>query len=103
VCNILHHFSPRQLFYHPRTPIFLNTGSFVNKSDKRKYFDDALKDEPGSSLYIDIPDFFDTFFGEVANLTTITDAVFRKCQRRKDPLYNKEDGWRDWPKNAKEE
>ncbi len=95
--------APRQLPYPHQTPISFNTGSFVNTSENRKYFDDALKDELGSSLFIDVPDFFDAFFGEVANLTSVADAVFRKCQGGKDPLYTEEGGWRDWPKDAKEE
>jgi hypothetical protein len=94
---------PRQLLYPHQTSISFNTGSFVNTSENRKHFNNALKDEFGSSLYIDIPDFFGVFFVEVANLTSVADAVFRKCQRGKDPLYNVEGGWRDWPEDAKEE
>jgi hypothetical protein len=33
----------------------------------------------------------------------MADAVFRKCQEGKDPLYKKESGWCDWPEDAKEE
>ena len=34
----------------------------------------------------------------------MANAVFRKCPGREDPLHNEEeDGWRDWPKGAKEE
>jgi hypothetical protein len=56
---------PRQLPYPYQTPISFNTGSFVNTSENRKHFDGALRDELDSSLYIDVPDFFDAFFGEV--------------------------------------
>jgi hypothetical protein len=95
---------PRQLPYPHQTPISFNTGSFVNTSENRKHFDDALKEELDSSLYIDVPGFFDAFFSDVANLTSVTDAVFRKCQEGKDPLYSEEEGgWRDWPEDAKEE
>jgi hypothetical protein len=94
---------PRQLPYPHQTPISFNTGSFVNTSENRKHFDGALRDELNSSLYIDVPGFFDAFFGDVANLTSVADAVFRKCQGGKDPLYTEESGWRDWPKDAKEE
>ena len=95
---------PRQLPYPHQTPISFNTGSFVNTSENRKkHFDGALRDELDSSLYIDVPGFFDAFFGDVANLTSVADAIFRKCQGGKDPLYTEEGGWRDWPKDAKED
>jgi hypothetical protein len=63
---------PRQLPYPYQTPISFNTGSFVNTSENRKHFDDALKEELDSSLYIDVPGFFDAFFGEVPNLTSVS-------------------------------
>src|SRR6266498_1639678 len=80
---------PRQLPYPHQTPISFNTGSFVNTSENRKHFNDALKDKLGSSLYIDVPGFFKIFFGEVTNLTSVAKAVFKKCQERKDLLYKK--------------
>lgn len=94
---------PCQLPYPFQTPISFNTSGFFNTSGNRKLFDSALKDELNSSLYIDVPGFFDAFFGDVANLTSVADAVFRKCQAGKDPLYTEEGGWRDWPKEAKED
>ncbi len=95
---------PRQLPYPHQTPISFNTGSFVNTSENRKHFDGALRDELDSSLYIDVPDFFDAFFGEVANLSSVADTVVGKCQGGKDPLYNEEEGGckgRTRPKMAK--
>src|SRR5450755_2679085 len=71
---------PRQLPYPHQTPISFNTGSFVNTSKNRKHFDGALKDKLDSSLYIDAPDFFDAFFGEIANLSSVADAIFSKCR-----------------------
>ncbi|KAI9777873.1 MAG: hypothetical protein M1839_008550 [Geoglossum umbratile] len=96
---------PRQRPYPDRTPISFNTGSFANTSEYRKQFNGALKDELDSSLYIDIPGFFDAFFGEVTNLESVTEAVFRKCQEGENPLYKegKGGGWRDWPKDAVED
>jgi hypothetical protein len=94
---------PRELPYPHQTPISFNTGSFVNTSENRKHFDGALRDELDSSLFIDVPGFFDAFFEDAPNLTPVAEAVFRKCQGGKDPLYNEEGGWRDWPKDAKEE
>jgi hypothetical protein len=82
----------------------LTVGTVVYPSENRKkHFDGALRDELDSSLYIDVPGFFDTFFGDVANLTSVADVIFRKCQGGKDPLYIEEGGWRDWPKDAKED
>ncbi|KAI9765136.1 MAG: hypothetical protein M1839_005614, partial [Geoglossum umbratile] len=95
---------PRPLLYLDRTPIIFNTSTSFNTSEHRKYFDNALKDELDSSLYIDILGFFDAFFGEVTNLESVTEAVFRKCQEGENPLYKegKGGGWHDWPKDALE-
>jgi len=54
--------------YPHQTPARFTTTSFVNTSEERKYFDNELKDELGSSLYIDVPDFFDAFFSGVSDL-----------------------------------
>ena len=96
---------PRPLPYPNRTPISFNTGSLTNTSEFRKHFDGALKDELGSSLHIDIPNFFDTFFGELMNLESVAGAVFKKCQEDENPLYKEGEGggWRDWPEDAQEE
>ena len=74
-------------------------------SEYRKYFDDILKDELDLLLYIDIPNFFDTFFGELVNLESVAGAVFKKCQEDENPLYKEGEGggWRDWPEDAQEE
>ncbi|KAI9777385.1 MAG: hypothetical protein M1839_008898 [Geoglossum umbratile] len=95
---------PRPLQYLDRTPITFNISTCFNTSEHRKYFDNALKDELDSSLYIDIPGFFDAFFGEVTNLESVAEEVFRKCQEGGNPLYKegKGGGWRDWPKDALE-
>ncbi|KAI9766363.1 MAG: hypothetical protein M1840_006627 [Geoglossum simile] len=88
---------PRPLPYPNQTPISFNTGSLANTSEYRKHFDGALKDELDSSLYIDIPNFFDTFFGELMNLESVARAVFKKCQEDENPLYKEGEGggWRD--------
>src|SRR5271170_667671 len=44
-------------------------------------------------LFIDISEFFKAFFGQVTNLTSMVEAVFKRCQKGKDPLYGN-DGWR---------
>jgi hypothetical protein len=83
---------PRQLSYIYQILISFNTGSFVNISENRKHFNDALKDELGLSLYIDVLGFFDAFFVKVPNLISIADAVFSTCKEGKNPLYNEKKG-----------
>ncbi|KAH0562893.1 hypothetical protein GP486_002515 [Trichoglossum hirsutum] len=97
--------SPRSLPYLDRTPISFNTGSLVNTSEYRKHFDGVLKNELDSSLYIDIPDFFDAFFSELTSLELVAEAVFRKCKEGENPLYKDREGgsWCDWPEDAQEE
>ncbi|KAI9775934.1 MAG: hypothetical protein M1839_000723 [Geoglossum umbratile] len=93
---------PRPLPYLNRTPISFNTGSLANTSEYRKYFDGALKDELDSSLYVDVPGFFDAFFSGVTVLQSLAEVVFKKCQEGEDSLYKAEGGWRSWPKEAPE-
>ena len=69
----------RQLPYPYQIPISFNTSSLVNMFENRKYLDNALKDELGSSLYIDVPGLFDAFFGKVTNLEPTAEVVFKKC------------------------
>jgi hypothetical protein len=83
---------PRPLPYPNQTPISFNTGSLANTSEYRKHFDGALKDELDSSLHIDIPNFFDTFFGELMNLESVAGAVFKKCKEDENPLYKEGEG-----------
>jgi hypothetical protein len=83
---------PRPLPYPNQTPISFNTGSLANTSEYRKHIDGALKDELDSSLYIDISNFFDTFFGELTNLESVARVVFKKCQEDENPLYKEGEG-----------
>jgi len=71
--------SPRPLPYPNQTPISFNTGSPANTSEYRKQFDGALKDALDSSLHINVPNFFDTFFRGLTNLESVARAVFKKC------------------------
>ena len=61
-------------------------------SEHRKYFDNALKGELDSSLYINILGLFDAFFGEVTNLESVAQAVFKKCQEGENSLYKEGKG-----------
>ncbi|KAI9767325.1 MAG: hypothetical protein M1840_005734 [Geoglossum simile] len=74
----------------------------ANTSEYRKYFDGALKDELDSSLYVDVPGFFDAFFIEITGLQSLAEVAFKKCQEGKDPLYKAEGGWGSWPKEVPE-
>ncbi|OBT81185.1 hypothetical protein VE02_10127 [Pseudogymnoascus sp. 03VT05] len=66
----------RLLPFLNQTPWSNATSSIVNSSEHRKYVDDVLKDELGSSLYIGVPGFYDAFFGDVEELDSISQAVF---------------------------
>jgi hypothetical protein len=93
---------PRPLPFLNQTPWSNATSSIVNSSEHRKYVDDVLKDELGSSLYIGVPGFYDAFFGDVEKLDSVSQAVFAKCQEGGDPLFREGHGWRDWPNEAQE-
>jgi hypothetical protein len=84
-----------------QTPLSINTGSFANSTEHRKYVDDVLKEELGH-LYVGIPGFFDAFFGDVPGLRPAAQAVFDKCQEGDSPLYRLGSGWQGWPEGAKE-
>ncbi|KAJ2898011.1 hypothetical protein MKZ38_004229 [Zalerion maritima] len=84
-----------------QTPWLRNTSSFANSSEHRKYVDDVLKEELGP-MYVGVPGFFETYFGEVSGLEPAAKAVFEKCKKGDTPLYQEEGGWQDWPESAKE-
>jgi Fungal protein kinase len=92
---------PRPLPYLAQTPHKQTTSSIVNSSEHRKYMDDVLKEELGP-LYVGVPGFYDVFFGQISDLKSKADAVFKKCKEGNNPLYSDKDGWRNWPKNAEE-
>ncbi|KFZ02079.1 hypothetical protein V500_00447 [Pseudogymnoascus sp. VKM F-4518 (FW-2643)] len=93
---------PRPLPFVNQTPWSNATSSIVNSSEHRKYVDDVLKDELGSSLYIGVPGFYDAFFRDVEELDSISQAVFAQCQEGGEPIFSDGGGWRDWPNEAKE-
>ena len=87
-----------------QTPTVHNTSGIVNSSEARMYFDQELKKELGTSLYIGVPGFTDAFFGAVPNLQSTSQAVFEACQKGRDPLFKKQaGGWQGWPRDAKED
>ncbi|PVH91225.1 hypothetical protein DM02DRAFT_577221, partial [Periconia macrospinosa] len=92
---------PRPPSSFPQTPWVRNTSSFANSTEHRKYVDGVLKEELGP-LYVGVPGFFEAYFGSVAGLQPAARAVFDKCKEGDSPLYQKESGWQDWPKEARE-
>ncbi|KAF7877724.1 hypothetical protein EAF04_001395 [Stromatinia cepivora] len=84
-----------------QTPLFRNTSSFPNSFEYRKHVDDVLKEELGL-LYVGLPDFHETYFGNVANLEIASAAVFKICMEGdNDPLFC--EGWNGWPENANQD
>ncbi|KAF2475021.1 uncharacterized protein BDR25DRAFT_301533 [Lindgomyces ingoldianus] len=84
-----------------QTPWQHNTGSFANSTEHRKYVDGVLKEELGQ-LYVEVPGFFDAYFGSVLGLKSVAQAVFDKCKEGDNPLYQEEGGWQGWPEGARE-
>jgi hypothetical protein len=92
---------PRLLPFLNQTPYLHTTSSFVNSSEHRKYVDDVLKEELGS-IYVNVPGFYEAYFGDVDGLEEAGAAVYRRCREGDSPLFSEEIGWHDWPNNAKE-
>jgi hypothetical protein len=83
-----------------QTPWLRNTSSFVNSSEHRKYVDNVLKEELGP-MYVGLPDFHKTYFGDVPDLETASKTFFEGCLEGSNPLFG--NGWRDWPEEAKQD
>ncbi|KAL2192746.1 hypothetical protein P885DRAFT_64684 [Corynascus similis CBS 632.67] len=83
-----------------QTPWSRNTSSIAHSSEHRKYVDGLLKEELGP-MYVGIPGFHETYFGDVPNLETVSKAFFKRCLEGNNPLFG--DGWRDWPVEAKQD
>ncbi|EDN05678.1 predicted protein [Histoplasma mississippiense (nom. inval.)] len=92
---------PRPISSIQQTPWLRNTSSFVNSTEYRKHVDFVLKEELGE-IHVDIPGFFDAYFGNIAQLTAASQAVLEGCKRGDNPLYGEEEGWRGWPELAAE-
>ncbi|OAA42148.1 serine/threonine-protein kinase Sgk2 [Metarhizium rileyi] len=82
-----------------QTPWSQNRSSFVNSSERRQEVDRILKHEL-RHLYVDVPGFYDAFFGSVRGLNTASETVLRKCMEGDNPLFR--EGWIGWPTRAKE-
>ncbi|KAE8152959.1 hypothetical protein BDV25DRAFT_150209 [Aspergillus avenaceus] len=90
---------PRPSF--SQTPFLHTTSSVVNSSGHRKYMDAVLKEELGS-IYIDIPQFYETFFGNIDGLDSTGNEIFEELRGGDTPYYCDESGWQDWPESTQE-
>ncbi|OJD16106.1 hypothetical protein AJ78_03686 [Emergomyces pasteurianus Ep9510] len=84
-----------------QTPWLRNTSSFVNSTEYRKHVDIVLKEELGE-IHVDIPRFFDAYFGDIPQLTAVSQAVLEECEKENSPLYREDEGWKGWPELAAE-
>ncbi|QSZ28593.1 hypothetical protein DSL72_003092 [Monilinia vaccinii-corymbosi] len=82
-----------------QTPVAHNTSGIVNSSERRKDIDKLLKRELGM-IYVDVPEFYEKFFGGVAKLKTTSQSFFEKCNKGMDPSFC--EGWTGWPIHAQE-
>ncbi|KAL7917980.1 hypothetical protein ACQKWADRAFT_316935 [Trichoderma austrokoningii] len=79
------------------TPTRFST-SVVNSSEYRKHMDPLLQAELGP-FWVDL-DIYNTFFGSVAGLKELAEALFKECSEGDEPLFHQ--GWRDWPEDTSE-
>ena len=73
----------------------------MDSTEKRKYTDAVLKQELGS-IYIDVPDFFKAFFGEVGELEEAAAAILERCKQENYLLSDDIITWRDWLETMQE-
>ncbi len=83
-----------------QTPWRLTTSSVVNSSEKRDQMDKLLSDELGV-MYVDVPNFYEAFWGGIPQLETASEDIFQKCTQGPQPLFQQ--GWTGWPGDAKQE
>ncbi|KAL1856459.1 hypothetical protein Daus18300_010726 [Diaporthe australafricana] len=82
------------------TPWLRNTSSFANSSEHCKYMNDVLKEKLGF-MYVGLRNFDRTYFGNVADLESASEAFFKQCMKGSNPLFD--DGWTGWPKDANQD
>lgn len=74
-------------------------GSLVNSSEKLIDTTEVLKDDLGP-LYVDIPQFHETFFGNIPELEKASKVIFNKFCEGSRPLFR--DGWTGWSEGAQQ-
>ncbi|KAI0520951.1 hypothetical protein F5B22DRAFT_653373 [Xylaria bambusicola] len=82
-----------------QTPRVFKTSSVVNSSERRIDIDKPLRDELGV-MYVDVPNFYEAFFGDITDLETRSTEIFQNCTEGEQPLFR--DAWTWWPENANE-
>ncbi|OJD16018.1 hypothetical protein AJ78_03771 [Emergomyces pasteurianus Ep9510] len=102
IITVLRSTSPPSAPFVQQTPTTYNMSSLVNSSEYRKDVDNVLKEEIGP-IVIDIPGFYEAFFGEVTDLEHIADTILKKCTQGDTLQYHEKDGWKEWPEDAKEQ
>lgn len=60
--------------------------------------DNVLEEELGP-MYVGLPHFHETYFGDVLHLETASKTFFKDCSEGSNPLFS--DGWNGWPGEAK--
>ena len=58
------------------TPFQISTGTLHNTDEARNYMDPVIEND---NIYLDLPAFFETFFGSVDGLPHLVDAVYARC------------------------
>lgn len=89
---------PLPISHLQQTPLNQNTSSFINTSECRKNVDSVLSEELGP-MYVGLDNFYEIYFGDVADLETASVAVFKRCMEGdNNPLFC--EGWCGWPKDT---
>ncbi|KAI1271448.1 hypothetical protein F5Y07DRAFT_382953 [Xylaria sp. FL0933] len=84
-----------------QTPSVFKTSSIVNSSEIRLHIDKTLKDELGV-MYVDIPKFYEVFFGNIPNLENASTKIFQQFTDETPPRF--QGGcWTGWPRNANQD
>ncbi|KAI1659446.1 hypothetical protein F4813DRAFT_401524 [Daldinia decipiens] len=91
---------PRTIASHfQQTASSPNMVSLVNSSELRKNIDNILKEELGL-MCVNVPRFYETFFGNILNLEIASGAIFERCCKEPDLFFR--EGWTGWPRDAEE-
>ncbi|OTB13531.1 hypothetical protein K445DRAFT_320070 [Daldinia sp. EC12] len=92
--------SPRPIVSHlEEGPLSCDVDSLVNSSERRIDTDDVLR-EDFCPMYVDVPGFYEAFFGGIPGLESASIAIFEKCREGSNPLFR--EGWTGWPKDINE-
>ncbi|GAP83200.2 putative rhodopsin kinase [Rosellinia necatrix] len=80
-----------------RTPWRRTASNVVNSSERRHQMDKMFSDKLGV-MHIDVPNFYEAFFGGIPELEMASENIFRECTQGTHPLFRQ--GWAGWPENA---